>query len=50
MMRKREEDKDDEEISVKNGLICLVLRKINVMTIFSNITKMIVNEKMEAAG
>ena len=52
-MRKKEEDKDDEEISVKSGLICLILRKIDVMTLmtsFSKITKMAVNEKMEAAG
>ena len=52
-MRKMHEDKDDVEISGKSGLICLILRKIDlttVMTSFSKITKMVVNEKMEAAG
>ena len=52
-MRKKEEDKDDLKISLKTGLICLILRKIDLMTLmtsFSKITKMVVNEKMEATG
>ena len=52
-MRINEEDKDDVEISVKSGLICLVLRKIEPMTLmasFSKITRMAINEKIEAAG
>ena len=55
-MRKKEEDKDDVKISVKSRLICLILRKIDLMTLmtlmasFSMITKMAVNEEMEAAG
>ena len=53
MMRRKQEDKDDVKISEKSGLICLILRKIDLttlMTSFSKITKMVVNEKMEAAG
>ena len=52
-MRKKEEDKDDVEISENSGLMCLILREIdlvNLMTSFSKITKMAVNGKMEAAG
>ena len=53
MMRQKEGDKDDMEISEKSGLICLILRKndlMALMTSFSKITKMVVNEKMEAVG
>ena len=39
MMRKKEEDKDDEEISFKSGLICLILRIIDVMTLMTLIFK-----------
>ena len=32
MKRKIEEDEDDVEISMKNELICLILRKLALMT------------------
>ena len=45
-MRKIEGDKDDVEISMKNELICLILRKIGLiilMTSFLRMAKMMVN-------
>ena len=52
MMRKKEGDKGDVEISEKSGLICLILRENDLMTLmtsFSKIAKMAVNEKIETA-
>ena len=50
MMRKMDKDEDDVETSGENELICLILRKMTLMTSFSKMTKMVVNERMEAAG
>ena len=47
------EEHDDVEISMKDELICLILRKIALITLitsFSQMAKMAVNEKMGAAG
>ena len=33
MVRKKEEDKDDVEISEKSGLICLILGEIDLMAL-----------------
>ena len=52
-MRKKEGDKNDVEINEKSWQICLILREndlMALMTSFSKIREMAVNEKMEAAG
>ena len=36
MKRRIEEDEDDVEISIKNGLICFVLRKVALMTLMTS--------------
>ena len=53
MMRKMEEDEGDVEVSLKNELICLTLRKIelmNLMTSFLQMPKMAVNDGVKATG
>ena len=53
MIRTMKEDKDEVEISMKNGLIYLISRKMNSMTLTTSLSKMaemVLNERMEAAG
>ena len=45
-------EKDDVEISLKDELICLILRKMHLMTLMTSLLKMAemaVIERMEAA-
>ena len=42
MKRRIEEDEDDVEISMKNELICLILKEIALMTL---ITSFVINSK-----
>ena len=45
MERKIEEEKDDIEISIKNELICLILRKMDLITLNNLIIyKMVKND------
>ena len=53
MMRRKEENKDDMETSEISGLICLILKKSNLMALITSISKIIkmtINRKIEAAG
>ena len=52
MKRRIEEEKDDVEISLKDELIYLILRKMDLMTLMTSLSKMAemaVIERMEAA-
>ena len=53
MKRKMEEDKDDMKINMKNELICLILRKMYLMTLmnsFLQMAKMAVNDGLKTVG
>ena len=52
-MRRMKEGKDGVEISIKNELVCLISRKIDKMTLmtsFSQMAKMAVNDGVKATG
>ena len=52
MERGIKEDEDDVEISLKDELICLILRKMDLMILMTSLLKMAemaVIERMEAA-